>query len=403
MLFRRVVPILAVCALAGILFLGRAPRRSGPLEHAFYVWQRAWTSDVSQAVEMAPSVVKSLAPLAAEITWRDGHAEVAWPSVDLAALRKAGRKVSAVLRIGPCKPGPADQVCAVAREIVARFGGISELQVDFDCAESQLAGYRVWLAALRSEVAPIPVRPTVLPSWLDAPQFAELARECGGYILQVHATERPEMAAAETSLCETARARDWVEHAGRIGVPFRVALPTYTYVVAFARDGKLLGITAEGEARVWPHGTVLRAFRPDAAQFAELIAAWEKDRPAAFESVLWYRLPVVTDRLNWRWPTLNAVIAGRAPRSDLRVEKSGSSPTDITLINAGECEEPLPQCIVTRGEVADGAGGYRAEMRDGGVVFEPAAELASMRLAPGSRHPVGWVRSENESQVYVRK
>lgn len=407
MRFRLWFPVLAACGLAGFLFMAHepGPRQSGRLDHAFYVWQRAWTADVSEAVAGAPSSAKGLAPLAAEVSWREGRAEVTRPAVDFAALRKSAREVSAVLRIGPCKPGSADEVCKVAGEVVSHFRAelpkLAELQVDFDCATSQLAGYRAWLAALRSVVAPLPVRPTVLPSWLGAPEFPALARESGGYILQVHATERPKIDAPETALCDVEQAREWVERAGRIGVPFRAALPTYTYVVAFAPDRKVLGITAEGEARLWPPGTVTRAFRPDAAQFAALIASWEKDRPAALSSVLWYRFPVAADTLNWRWPTLNAVLAGRAPRRELRVEKT--SPVDITIFNAGESEEPVPKSLVTHGEDADGAGGYRAEINNGEIVFERSPELAVVRIAPGARYPVGWVRSENENNVYVRE
>lgn len=413
----RLLSILGICcAMAAGLFLklesSGGERVSGPMTCAFYVWQRVWSAPVIAAVKLAPAWVDGMVPLGAEVAWRsDGSPETAWPNVDFEALRLAGRTSGAVLRVGPCEASPATapMLCGIAREVLARFreGGLApaELQVDFDCAASQLEGYRSWLAALRAAVAPVAVRPTVLPSWLDQPAFAALARESGGYILQVHATERPRIDAPETALCEAARARVWVERAGRIGVPFRVALPTYAYVVGFAPNGKLLGILAEGEARVWPPGTVVRAFRPDATQLAGLVEGWLKDRPASLTGVLWYRLPVATDTLNWRWPTLAAVAAGRAPRSALRVETSGTSPVDMTLVNAGEAEEPLPsEVVVTSGGAgaeADGVGGYRAEIRGDDVVFQRAPELAPLRLAPGTRHPLGWVRGASEFQIHV--
>ena len=387
-------------------------RVAGPMPCAFYVWQRVWSAPVVAAVKTAPDWAGGMVPLGAEVAWRsDGSPDVAWPNVDFEALRLAGRTTGAVLRVGPCdaSSSAAPMLCGIARELLARFrdGGVAltELQVDFDCVASQLEGYRAWLAALREAVAPVAVRPTVLPSWLDHPAFAALARESGGHILQVHATERPRIDAPETAMCEAERARVWVERAGRIGVPFRVALPTYTYLVGFAPGGKLLGILAEGEARVWPPGTVVRAFRPDAAQLAGLVEGWLKDRPASLTGVLWYRLPVATDTLNWRWQTLAAVAAGRAPRRELRVETSGTSPMDMTLVNAGEAEEPLPaEVVVTSGgagAAADGVGGYRAEIRGRDVVFHRAPELAPLRLAPGTRHPLGWVRGASEMQIHV--
>jgi len=411
---RLVCVVLPVIATAMMMFkvMPGSPRTSGAMTNEAYVWQRSSSAAVSDAVVSAPEKMGGLAPLGAEIAWRDATADVAWPELDFAALRRAGRTVSAVLRVGPRTPTPAagETVCAIAREMLARFraGGVEpwEIQVDFDCAESKLDGYRAWLASLRAMAAPLPVRPTVLPSWLDRPAFAALARECGGYILQVHATERPRIDAQETALCEASRARVWVERAGRIGVPFRVALPTYTYLVAFAPDGKLLDIMAEGKTRTWPAGTVMRAFRPDAAELATVVADWMKDRPACLTGLLWYRLPVATDELNWRWPTLEAVMAGRPPRRGLRVEKSGTSPVDIALVNAGEAEEPLPAEIIATGAGggadADGIGGYRAEMRGADVVFQRAPEFAAAHLAPGARHPLGWVRTETEIQLHVR-
>jgi hypothetical protein len=247
----------------------------------------------------------------------------------------------------------------------------------------------------------------VLPSWLGRREFARLARESGGFILQVHATEKPTLHAAETALCEASSARRWVEKAGGLGVPFRVALPTYTYRMAFSPDGALLGIEAEGEPRIWPQGSVLRAFRPDAARLAALVEEWTRDRPAAMGGVLWYRLPVASDTLNWRWPTLSAVMRGRAPKHSLRLEQSGQQPADIRLINNGEADEPLPRRILAKCmggiEAADGIGGYRTESEKDMVSFLRADELQPARLRPGERHAVGWIRAAGAIELSVEK
>jgi hypothetical protein len=42
-------------------------------------------------------------------------------------------------------------------------------------------------------------------------------------------------------------------------VPFRVALPTYGYVLAFDRNDKFIRLSAEGPAKEWPDGAQLRA------------------------------------------------------------------------------------------------------------------------------------------------
>jgi hypothetical protein len=49
-----------------------------------------------------------------------------------------------------------------ANQIVPR-----ELQIDFDCAESKLDGYQVWVEAIKYKISPVPVTITALPSWLN--------------------------------------------------------------------------------------------------------------------------------------------------------------------------------------------------------------------------------------------
>ncbi len=389
----------------------RIPRGAGVLLSECYVWQRSWDGAVKDAVRTVPEAVRGLAPLCSEIAWRGENATVAWPDVDLEALGSSGRPVSAVLRVGPRVPTEQAtvEVCKVAVEVLGklRAGKVEpvELQIDFDCAESQLAGYRALLARLRRAVAPLPVRPTVLPSWLSRREFLKLARECGAYVLQVHATAVPRIDGAETTLCDTEDARRWVEQAGKLGVPFRVALPTYTYRVAFAQGGKLLGIEAEGEPRAWPEGTVMRAFRPDAAKLAALIGDWNRDRPGCLTGLLWYRLPVATDSQNWRWPTLSAVMQGREPSRGVRVEKSGVSPTDLVVFNHGEAEMALPDRIVVKASTAvdgaDGVGGYRSEASENSVVYFRDESLAPARIPPGARHSIGWLRAGSEMQIQI--
>ncbi len=404
--------VTALGALAWRAGHSGGPRASGPLGSQCYVWQRTWDDAVIAAVAGLPDSISGLAPLCAEISWdAAGQSSVARPALNFEALRASRHPVSAVLRIGPRDPSPDAQatVCSIAKECVLqmRVGGIEpcELQVDFDCAAARLGGYRAWLAALRYALRPIPVHPTVLPSWLARREFAALARESGAFILQVHATEKPRVNAPETALCEAANARKWTELAGRIGVPFRVALPTYTYRVAFDPAGVLLAIEAEGQPHAWPRGTVLRAFRPDAVQMAKLVNDWTGDRPATLTGLLWYRLPVSTDTMNWRWPTLAAVMQGRTPGSDLRVEQSGAQPTDITLMNAGEAEAPYPaRVLVTCAseiDAADAVGGYRAEISGNAVVFERSEEISPARILPGRRHPIGWVHAKSQIQISI--
>ena len=62
--------VAAVPAVALFILLNRPARRaSGPLRHEVYVWQRAWTQPVREAVSQRATNFAELVPLKAEILW----------------------------------------------------------------------------------------------------------------------------------------------------------------------------------------------------------------------------------------------------------------------------------------------------------------------------------------------
>jgi len=65
-------------------------------------------------------------------------------------------------------------------------------------------------------------------------------------VLQVHSLERPKDINTRFELCDSKAARRAVDLAGKVGVPFRVALPTYGYLIAFDSEGKYLGLSGRG-------------------------------------------------------------------------------------------------------------------------------------------------------------
>jgi hypothetical protein len=417
--------VAALVVLVALLLIAQArPKRaSGSLPQEVYVWQRAWGPPVAAALARM-TAASGFTVLAAEVSWQGRRPRVTRLRPDYAALRATHRPIGLALRVG-AYGGPFDAAAPATRLLTklagevlraARAGGLTavELQLDFDCATSKLDGYRQWVEALREVAGETPVTITALPTWLRSPDFPSLVRAAPGYVLQVHSLHPPASPEAHPSLCDPEEARAWVEAAGRVGVPFRVALPTYGYLAAFTPSAKLLAISAEGPSRDWPADTRLRAVRSDAAAMAELVRGWRRDRPAALRGVIWYRLPVEGDRLNWSAEAFAAVMRGQAPREALRVSATHPSPelVEVWVENAGAVDTPpLAEVEITwkegselvgvdglRGYVATPAGarGFRfsAPERDEGAV-----------LAPGERWQIGWLRFEKraEVQVHVRK
>jgi hypothetical protein len=412
--FRRFLfgALVAAALVAGFLFWPPpVPRTTGPIPHEAYVWQRGWTSGVREAVAGAAPTLGALVALGAEVAWDDGKPRVVRVRVSHEALRKSGLPVGLALRIGSfsgpfsTEGEPFETIAGLAESLVraSTEAGVPprELQLDFDCAESKLDGYRVWVGGLRRRLATVPVTFTALPSWLDGSAFRRLARAANGFVIQVHSFERPRGADADLSLCKPVAARRAVERAARAGVPFRVALPTYGYLVGFDRSGKYLGLSAEGPRPKWPADATLREVSADPAAMAELVRGWTTDRPEMLRGIIWYRLPVSADVLNWRWKTLRAVREGRTPCPALRAEVRRTKPglVEVDLVNDGDADAPLPGVTVTlrwrgaRRVASDPLNGFTLKTGGAGALSfhgPPPAPLA--RLRAGERKQVGWVR-----------
>lgn len=410
---------LLVAVVCGVLGPGcdRAPRARGAMTQDAYVWQRDWNAQVVGSVDVRRSSFRRLVVLGAEVAWKSGQ-----PRLEMVSFRLGGTNsgpVGLALRIGPYA-GPFrgdDEVMQglvkAARAMVseARRQGVEpvEFEVDFDCAESRLDGYRVWVETMRRELAPMPLVITVLPSWLKRGAFAALARAAGGFVLQVHSIARPSSATAPFALCDPVQALRYVEMAGRVAVPFRVALPSYGYVVAFGSEGRFLGASAEGPPPERPGGTVLRELSADPAAMARLVRTWTGDRPGMMEGVIWYRLPVAGDRLNWRWSTYESVMAGREPEPRLSVVPNFPEPglVEIRLRNEGTADWRGPVSVQARWTGSGPGHGGRLVGSDGIRGFSVLSAVpghvlftnAICRLPAGEGNLIGWVRLEGEVPI----
>ena len=391
---------------------GAERRASGPLRHEVYVWQRTWTEAVSASVSQNTQKFGRVVVLLGEVSWEGGRPVLTQAEADWGLLRD--KPVGIALRIGSYS-GPFDEDAPATRSLVDVCAGLlrhvrqqgiapQEFQIDFDCAESKLAGDRIWLAAIRREMGDTPLTITALPAWTKRREFAELVRSTDGYVMQVHSFERPRNSAASLQLCDPELAKQAVERCGRLGVPFRVALPTYGYVAGFGKDGKLLGLSAEGPAVTWPADATLREVRAEAAAMAGLVRHWTADRPAAMTGIIWYRLPNEQDVLNWRMVTLDAVMAGREPKPVVRVEQRSPEPglIEVELTNAGDADGELARSVTITWDrtpllASDGVGDYSREAETGRVRFALAGQ--SRLLAPGARVAVGWLRFESATTV----
>ena len=385
---------------------------SGPLTQRGYLWQREWTPAVIDAAVEADRRMDGVVILGAEILWEGGRPRVVRANIRWEAVKAFHRKCAIALRVAPY-PGPFSTDDAAARVIAgtakslladARAHSVSpdEFELDFHCAQKNLAGYRAWLGLLRPLVHPARFVITTLPSWLDQGAFPDLIRAADGYVLQVHSVPTREES-GRASLCDPALARKWVAKAAKLGVPFSVALPTYRCLAGYDPAGKLLGVAMDSVQQAWPPGTQVLEFATDADGIAALVHEWQSGRPQAMRELLWYRVPVATDALNWRWPTLAAVMAGRKPAHKLVLVKDGENPVDIALANQGEAEESFAGKVSVGWKGAapvssDALPGWKVDVGSGVAVFTQETGHR-VRVSPGGRRGIGWIRFEKTTVV----
>jgi hypothetical protein len=393
-------------------------RQKGRMPHEVYVWQRHWDPTLLEAIEQAADQTSSFSVLAAEVSWSAGRVDqVVCVPIDYNTLKATQKPVGLALRIGPYS-GPFDKcdsattlITSLAASLVtdARLAGIepAELQIDFDCAESKLNGYCQWVRAFREKIHPVPVTITVLPCWLKKKAFAGLARAADAFVLQVHSLEQPKSPDSPIALCDFTAALRWVEQAARTGVPFRVALPTYGYLVAFNEEGRFIGLCAEGPSQTWVGDTNLRIVRSDPIATAKLVRDFRADRPGSMRGIIWYRLPIESDRLNWKWTTLSAIMDGQIPREELQVEVEYPQPelAEVVLTNSGQADLSAEvrieiECDRDKLVAADGLCGFAlAETKPSRVYLEYGTTTISPMIRAGEQWKIAWLRFKHETEA----
>ncbi len=384
---------------------------SGPLPQRGYIWQREWTSAVTDSLRETQRRMNGVVLLGAEINFSAKIPEIAKASIDWEAVRRQTLYCSVALRVAPfagpfrADDTPAHVIVDVAKQLLddsaAHGVKIEEFQFDFDCAQKNLRAYRTWLSMLRPIVHPARFVITVLPAWLDDANCLPLLRQADGYVLQVHSI--PISARGSATLCDLRLAREWIARAGKLRMPFSVALPTYRSAAGYAPDGKLLSVAMDSVQPTWPPGTRILEFGADADNIAVLVHEWQRARPPQLRELIWYRVPIATDTRNWRWPTLAAVMAGQTPKHQLNVQQEGANPIDLSIVNAGEADEQLNVNVTAKWsgaglEASDALSGWSVRAENGLAVFNSVAQHG-LRLPPGATRKIGWLRFDQPTNL----
>jgi len=380
---------------------------TSPLTREAYVWQQTSTPALDEAVRIALPELESLSFHAADIRFQRSIADVQKFPVPWSILKKSGKPVSLVIRIYADLLQPSIEQIDPLRDLVHELLGAvrevgldcREIQLDYDCPDSQVALYAKFIRDLQRAVPEVRLPITALPSWLKSPDFPELAASAGEYILQVHSLSLPKPNEKSITLFDPTAAWKAVDRATQVGLPFRLALPTYRCTVVMDARGKRGSAYSENSPPSLENGQHYLSGTAEPDELAAFVSQIQSNRPPLLTGLIWYRLPVSTDRMNWPWFTFQLVSQGIPPKSqwetklDLRPEGFST----ITIHNVGQQPELAPARVIASWPpnafiAADALGGYVLNQADAHTYFTPLLILPPIVLQPGDKLTIGWIR-----------
>ncbi|WP_437181044.1 DUF3142 domain-containing protein [Pseudomonas peradeniyensis] len=388
-LLRRLFAGFALAVLTGC-----QPEPVLPLDQQLYIWQRQWRPAHEQALAESRADFSTLRVLALQAQPKAGWSRAL---VNLPQLKADGRPVIAVVRLDGQLPALDLQLAGTQiAQLLADWqsAGLtpSGLEIDHDSGSARLPGYTEFLLKLREQLPPgLKLSITALPAWLDSPHLPALLQVVDSSVLQVHAVSDP-----RRGLFDPLQAKAWAERWSRVSDrPFYLALPAYGVALLPDTGGAPV---VESETPLNRPGE-RRELLADPQQLADLGRQLRDKPPARLAGLIWFRLPLPGDRRAWSLATLKAVARGDALASQWRVELSGQPGLyDISLVNAGNLDLPVPARVelnVESCDAADGLNGYRLQQSPQHLVFN---RQSSVRVAAGGRRVLGWARCHGIEQ-----
>jgi hypothetical protein len=416
---------IGVVALAAFSYSGHPFNRNyyvkGNLSQEAYVWQRdfwQWNkSKLPEEFELVPAQINDLIILGAEIDIPLNGPKIHLIPIDFKSLKKLPTPFGIAIRVGRYF-GPFQKDDLVTQSLLETVKSIlktsqeegvnlKEIQIDFDCAESKLSGYKVWLQSIHDSAPQVPITFTALPSWLDSPSFKSLAKDFENFVLQVHSFKPPENLSSKMTLCDPAETLRWIDQAAGFNVPFRAALPTYGCWVAFDAKGKPFAMSTSQYSSLFSKVTnpTLRRITTDPIEMLKLVKKLQNSHPKALKGIIWYRFPVHSfslwnDDLCWSHYIFEKIVSGEIPSPPLfapEVWPYESGRNEFYLKNWGEMDGLIPEKLRISWKEAGFIGSegllyYKTEKEGpNSILLIRKNECASVQLRKYETTMMGWL------------
>ncbi|MBU1438749.1 MAG: DUF3142 domain-containing protein [Gammaproteobacteria bacterium] len=381
------------------------------ISQQLYIWQRVWTAEHATALAQSQADFSALRVLALQLHPTKTGPVWQLAQVDLAMLDADQRPVWLVVRLD----GRLTQLTAVELQqkltpLIQKWrqAGIQlqGVELDYDSARSQLAAYRLLLQQLKTSLpAELQLGITALPDWLQSADFAALLAEVDLLTLQLHSVLSPAQGLFDPSL-----ARQWVQQLLTFQPKhFSLALPAYHSALIGAVDSTS-PMQVESEVPLLQSGERHELWL-DPRSLQQLLSWLEQQAPAGLASVVWFRMPLPSDRRAWPYSVLQAVVSGQPLQAQPLLQISGPPPQlQLTLQNTGNVPLTLPSQLQLQGTnclsgdalqgyqltAAPGIGGPDLNARGMKAPAQAATtnyqlqRLKPAQLAPGASVVLGW-------------
>lgn len=275
-------------------------------QYGFYVWQRAWSEDVeSQVNAELEAGTHELYILAGE------HVPEAI---------RANEKVSLVFRL-PVKKleSPKKSAAEIIEE--AKKLKVSRIELDVDAPESKLDKYEELVREIRGtwrkDCGELYLGATFLPCHLKHKEMKSILSLLDEPIIQLHGIDPPRSRNEKWALMNRRTSLNAIKKARELDKRFKMALPTYAYVLLFNGDGSFKRLFAEGleEEYLRLKDESMEIAAPDLKLLREIISAPDR------LPIIWFRLPIKgKDRFALDRETIRILERGEEPKPKVEVE-----------------------------------------------------------------------------------
>jgi hypothetical protein len=342
--------IRSLARLLGLFILGASPLRA-EIPMTFWVWNHSAGVSSKEGDAFRKAHIACLYWHVADLRWQGNAWKV---EGEMQPLPKVDAiEVVPVFRLhaeAESSKGDFSKLGKRLGDYARRFGS-REIQIDYDCPDSELTQYANDLKGCRAELQHIRLTATALAGWIDHPAFKELELSVDGlspmfYDLE---TDKPDDVQRNrfAPIADFNRDVYWIEKWGKCHVPWNAGLPCFARVSLFDASGGVIGHLRHWnwEALIFNPAlrltgasegcAVLDVTRPDAIERTELrpgerIAVREPVRSelAALAKaaarvgaarIIWFRLSDGGSQTPFGIAMLRALANGSVPETQLRL------------------------------------------------------------------------------------